>query len=65
MESFVEVTFPHASISQLFQSKIIGIKKIFNHLTLSYINVSKKMIQSLADYVVNNCFWTHAISSKF
>ena len=37
----------------------MGFEQVFDDLTF------KKQIQSLVDYVLNHCFWTYAVLSKF
>ena len=36
-------------------------KQVFDDLTVKHMDVLRKQIQSLADYVLNHCFWTYAI----
>ena len=39
----------------------MGFKKAFDNLAVKHIDALRKQIQSLADYVLNHCFWTYAI----
>ena len=39
----------------------MGFKQVFDNLTVKQMDVLRKQIQSLADYVLNNCFWTYAM----
>ena len=39
----------------------MGFKQVFDNLTVKHMDVLKKQIQSLADYVLNHCFWTYAM----
>ena len=48
-------------ISQLFQDEASGIQTGFRYLTVKHMDVLRKQIQSLADYVLNHCFWTYAM----
>ena len=44
-----------------FRANQVGFKQIFDNLTVKHIDALKKQIQSLADYVLNHCFWTYAV----
>ena len=48
-------------ISQLFQGEPSWIQTGFDNLAVKYIDALRKQIQSLADYVLNHCFWTYAM----
>ena len=39
--------------------------QVFDDLTFKHMNALKKQIQSLVDYVLNHCFWTYVMLSKF
>ena len=39
----------------------MGLKQVFHNLTVKHMNALRKQIQSLADYVLNHCFWTYAM----
>ena len=39
----------------------MGFKQVFDDLTVKHMDVLRKQIQSLADYVLNHCFWTYAM----
>ena len=43
----------------------MGFEQVFDNLTLELMDASKKQIQSLVDYVLNRCFSTYAMLSKF
>ena len=36
----------------------MGFKQVFDDLTFKHMDALRKQIQSLADYVLNHCFWT-------
>ena len=46
-------------ISQLFQGEPNGIQTGFDNLTVEHMDALRKQIQSLVDYVLNQCFWTY------
>ena len=39
----------------------MGFKQVFDNLTVKHMDVLRKQIQSLADYVLNHRFWTYAM----
>ena len=39
----------------------MGFRQVFDNFTIKHTDVSRKQIQSLADYVLNHCFWTYAM----
>ena len=39
--------------------------RVFDNLTVKYMDALRKQIQSLADFVLNHCFWTYAMLRKF
>ena len=43
----------------------MGFKQVFDNLTVKHIDALRKQIQSLADYVLDHCFWTYAMSGNF
>ena len=45
----------------------MGLRQVFNELTFNFkhMDALRKQIQSLVDYVLNHCFWTYAMLSKF
>ena len=43
----------------------MGFKQVFDNLTVKHIDALRKKIQSLADYVLNLCFWTYAMLEHF
>ena len=43
----------------------MGFEQVFDNLTFKHMDALRKDIQSLVDYVLNNCFWTYAMLSKF
>ena len=49
-----------------FRAKQLRFEKILSiYLTFKSMNALRKMIQSLVDYVLNNCFWILAVFNKF
>ena len=36
-------------------------KQVFHNLTVKHMDALRKQIQSLADFVLNYCFWTYAM----
>ena len=43
----------------------MGFEQVFENLTFEHMDALRKLIQSLIDYVLNYCFWTYAMLSKF
>ena len=43
----------------------MGSGQVFDNLTFKHIDALRKQIQSLVDYALSHCFWTHAMLSKF
>ena len=43
----------------------MGFEQVFFNLTFKQMDDLKEKVQSLIDYVLNYCFWIHAILSKF
>ena len=43
----------------------MGFEQLFDNLTFMHMDALRKQIQSLVDYVLSNCFWTHSVLSKF
>ena len=43
----------------------MGFEEFFDNLTFKDMDALKTQIQYLVDHVLNHCFWTHAMSSKF
>ena len=43
----------------------MGFKQVLDNLTVKHMDALRKQIQSLADYVLNLCFWTYATLKKF
>ena len=39
-------------------------KQVFDNLTVKHMDALRKQIQSLADFVLNHCFWTYAMLRK-
>ena len=39
----------------------MGFKQVFDNLTVKHMDVLRKQIQSLADYVLNHCFWAYSM----
>ena len=48
-----------------FRANQVGFKQVFDDLTVKHMNALRKQIQSLADYVLNHCFWTYVMLRKF
>ena len=48
-----------------FRANQVGFKQVFDNLTVKHMDALRKQIQSLANYVLNNCFWTYAMLRKF
>ena len=44
-----------------FRANQMGFKQVFDNLTVKHMDALRKQIQSLADYVLNHCFWTYAM----
>ena len=43
----------------------MGFKQVFDNLTVKHKDALRKQIQSLADFVLNYCFWTYAMFRNF
>ena len=43
----------------------MGFEQVFDDLTFKYVRALRKQTQSLVDYVLNLCFWTYVVLSKF
>ena len=43
----------------------MGFKQVFDNLTVKHMDALRKQIQSLTDYVLNQCFWTYAMLENF
>ena len=43
----------------------MGFEQVLNKLTFKRMDALKRKIQSHVDYVLNYCFWIHAMLSKF
>ena len=43
----------------------MGFEQVFDNLTFKHMDALVKQIQSLVDYVLNHCFWSYAMLSKF
>ena len=62
------VKVPQAVVSvipRLFQANQVEFKQVFDNLTVKHVDALRKQIRSLADYVLNHCFWTYAMLRKF
>ena len=44
-----------------FRANQVGFKQVFDNLAVKHIDALRKQIQSLADYVLNHCFWTYVM----
>ena len=42
----------------------MGFEQVFDYLTFKHMDTFRKQIQSLADCVLNHCFWTYEMLSK-
>ena len=40
-------------------------EQVFDSLAFKYVDALRNQIQSFVDYVLNHCFWTYAILTKF
>ena len=47
-----------------FRANQVGCKHVFDSLAVKHIDALRKQIQSLADYVLNHCFWTYAMQGN-
>ena len=43
----------------------MGFKQLFDNLTVKHMDALRKQILSLADFVLNHCFWTYATLRNF
>ena len=43
----------------------MGFKQVFDNLTVKHVDVLRRQIQSLADFVLNHCFRTYAMLRNF
>ena len=43
----------------------MGFTQVFDSLTVKHIDALRKQIQSLADFVLNHCFWTYGMLGNF
>ena len=43
----------------------MGFTQVFDNLTVKHMDALRKQIQSLADFVLNHCFWTYAMLENF
>ena len=43
----------------------MGFTQVFDNLTVKHMDALRKQIQSLADFVLNHCFWTYAMLGNF
>ena len=48
-----------------FRAKQVRFKQVFDNLTVKHMDALRKQIQSLADFVLNHCFWTYAMLRNF
>ena len=48
-----------------FKANQMRFEQVFDNLIVKLIDALRKQIQSLVDYVLNHCFWTSAMFSKF
>ena len=43
----------------------MGFKQVFDNLTIKHMDALRKQIQSLANLVLNHCFWTYVMLRNF
>ena len=43
----------------------MGFTQVFDIITVKHMDALRKQIQSLADFVLNHCFWTYAMLGNF
>ena len=43
----------------------MGIEQVLDNLIVKHMDALRKQIQSLADFVLNHCFWTDAMLMNF
>ena len=43
----------------------MGFEQVFDHLTFKHMDALREQIRSFVDHVLNCCFWTYAMLSKF
>ena len=43
----------------------MGFKQVFENITVKHMDALRKQIQSLADFVLNQYFWTYAMLRDF
>ena len=43
----------------------MGFKQVFDNVTVKHMDALRKQIQSLADFVLNHCFWAYAMFRNF
>ena len=43
----------------------MGFAQVLDNLTFKHMDALRKQIQSLVDYVLDHCFWTYAMLTKF
>ena len=43
----------------------MGFKQVFDNLTVNHMDALRRQSQSLADFVLNYCFWTYAMLRNF
>ena len=53
------------SFLNCFRANQMGFKQVFDNLTVKHMDALRKQIQSVADYVLNHCFWTYAMLGNF
>ena len=47
-----------------FRANQVVFKQVFDNLAVKRIDALRKQIQSLANYVLNHCFWTSAMKGN-
>ena len=48
-----------------FRANQVGFKQLFDNLTVKHMDALRTQIQSLADFVLNYCFWAYAMLRNF
>ena len=43
----------------------MGFKQVFDSLSVKHMDALREQIQSLADFLLNHCFWTSAMLRNF
>ena len=65
MEFLVKVTGACVSVLICLRANQIQSKETFNNVALRHMDALRKMLQSLINYVLSNCFWIYANLSRY